>query len=202
MAASPSSGGSSLVASNDNEDTIQTTNDKMFFTTSDLINTMNTSIQQTNPNLSSNTTQSGGGFELQRKMPDGSYRRADEAEIASANFQSKMKQSSELIKSLNPQQKIEWSKYQREQGNVLFSKGEYTEAMDVYLTCLVAMDNSSSRSSQDASDNEQQQQQLLLKKQIDTEIKLPVLLNLALSALWILASNLSRHTFVVVEFVC
>ena len=182
MAASPSSRSSSLVASNDNDDATNKTtkNDKMFFTTSDLIKTMNTSIQQTNPNLPS--TQSEGGFELQRKMPDGTYRRADEAEIASANFQSKMKQSSELIKSLNPQQKIEWSKYQREQGNELFSKGEYTEAMDVYLTCLVAMDNSSS--SQDESDaDEQQQQQLLLKKQIDTEIKLPVLLNLALSAL-------------------
>ena len=182
MSPPPSSGSSSLIASNDNDDiTTTTTNDKMFFTTSDLINTMNTSIQQTNPNLPSPQS---GGFELQRKMPDGTYRRADESEIASANFQSKMKQSSELIKSLNPQQKIEWSKYQREQGNVLFSKGEYTEAMDVYLTCLVAMDNSSQDASLEIdSDNKQQQQQLLLKKQIDTEIKLPVLLNLALSAL-------------------
>jgi len=186
--ASPSSGSSSLVASNDNDDnTNKTTNDKMFFTTSDLINTMNTSIHQTNPNLSSDT-HSGGGFELQRKMPDGTYRRADESEVASANFQSKMKQTAEQIKSLNPLQKIEWSKYQRTKGNELFSKGEYMEAMDVYLTCLVAMDNSSS--SQDASlesdtdeQQQQQQQQLLLKKQIDTEIKLPVLLNLALSAL-------------------
>ena len=182
--ASPSYETSPLVASNDNDDIIATTtNDKMFFTTSDLINTMNTSIQQTtNPNNLPSTQQSGGGFELQRKMPDGTYRRADKSEVASANFQSKMKQTAEQIKSLNPQQKIEWSKYQRERGNVLFSKGEYTEAMDVYLTCLVAMDSSSSQDESSAeSDNEQQQ--LLLKTQIDTEIKLPVLLNLALSAL-------------------
>ena len=188
---------------------------KMFFTTSDLVSKMNASMKEANilpTSSASSDDDAGGGFELQRKMPDGSYRRADEKEVAAADFQSKMKQASEAIKTLNPQQKIEWAKYQRTEGNVLFAKGEYKEAMDVYLTCLVAMDQTSSSStssppSDDAAsvasaddndektndgrrndddvtngdDDEEEEQQLNI--QIEKDIKLPVLLNLALSAL-------------------
>ena len=188
---------------------------KMFFTTSDLVSKMNASMKEANMILpASSDDDAGGGFELQRKMPDGSYRRADEKEVAAADFQSKMKQASEAIKTLNPQQKIEWAKYQRTEGNVLFARGEYKEAMDVYLTCLVAMDQSSSSSlsssppSDEATsvpmadentektndgrrndyddvtndeDDEGEQQQFNI--QIEKDIKLPVLLNLALSAL-------------------
>ena len=183
---------------------------KMFFTTSDLVSKMNASMKEANMILpASSDDDAGGGFELQRKMPDGSYRRADEKEVAAADFQSKMKQASEAIKTLNPQQKIEWAKYQRTEGNVLFARGEYKEAMDVYLTCLVAMDQSSSQSSSPPSDdaalvpsaddndektndgrrndddvtNDDEDDEQQLNIQIEKDIKLPVLLNLALSAL-------------------
>ena len=186
------------------------TEKKMFFTTSDLVSKMNASMKEANMILpASSDDDAGGGFELQRKMPDGSYRRADEKEVAAADFQSKMKQASEAIKTLNPQQKIEWAKYQRTEGNVLFARGEYKEAMDVYLTCLVAMDQSSSQSSSPPSDdaalvpsaddndektndgrrndddvtNDDEDDEQQLNIQIEKDIKLPVLLNLALSAL-------------------
>ena len=100
-----------------------------------------------------------------------------------------------MTSALTPQQKIEWAKFQRKQGNDLFAKGDYHEAMDVYLTCLVAMDTSTKPSSQSSSKEEQRQDVFLnedadsltqsqsLKRQIESEIQLPVLLNLALCAL-------------------
>ncbi len=73
-------------------------NDSPFFTTSDLLKTINNVIKDTGPNSNNDgntATQSGSeGFELQRRMPDGSTRRADEGDIALADFQSKMKQVS------------------------------------------------------------------------------------------------------------
>ena len=60
---------------------------KMFFTTSDLLQRLNSSI-----NNSVGPDVPGDGFELQRQMPDGSYRRAEKSELAAANFQTKMKQ--------------------------------------------------------------------------------------------------------------
>ncbi|KAL9189912.1 hypothetical protein ACHAXT_009587 [Thalassiosira profunda] len=137
---------------------------RMFFTTSDLVERMNAAMADAEV-----PSQDGGGFELQRKLPDGSYRRAEESEMAAADFQAKMKQASGMIKDLDPRQKIEWATHQRKEGNALFARGEYKEAMDVYLTCLVAMDGQQSDASTD--------------DQVDEEIKLPVLLNLALSAL-------------------
>jgi len=121
---------------------------KMFFTTSDLIERMNSAVKDANVDVPKADSESRG-FELQRKMPDGSYRRAEKSETAAADFQAKMKQASEMIANLNPQQKIEWAKYQRKEGNALFEKGDYTEAMDVYLTCLVAMDQSPASSAVD-----------------------------------------------------
>ncbi|EJK55126.1 hypothetical protein THAOC_25173, partial [Thalassiosira oceanica] len=125
----------------------------------------------------------GGGFELQRKLPDGSYRRADESETAAANFQAKMKQAAEMTASLEPGERIEWAGWQRKQGNDLFARGEYREAMDVYLTCLVAMDQKTKKNENadpDVSEDNSTEQQLAgddMTARIEKEIKLPVLLN-------------------------
>ena len=51
---------------------------KLFFTTSDLMEVMN--------------RVGDGNFELQRRMPDGTTRKADESDIALSDFQSKIKQ--------------------------------------------------------------------------------------------------------------
>ncbi|KAL7537917.1 hypothetical protein ACHAXR_010900 [Thalassiosira sp. AJA248-18] len=195
--------------SNDDDNAKQ----KMFFTTSDLIDRMNSAMKDANADMPVPLPESGGGgggFELQRKMPDGSYRRAEESEMAAADFQAKMKQASEMIAGLDSQQKIDWAKLQRSQGNKLFAEGKlfqctanisylkeiyastfrfpfffnmnlvgnYKEAMDVYLTCLVAMDQTTSSVIDEGGESEE-----LINMQIEKEIKLPVLLNLALSAL-------------------
>ena len=172
---------------------------KMFFTTSDLIERMNSAIRDANddnpiPSSKSVRDSDGaggntGGFELQMKLPDGSYRRAEQNEIAAADFQTKMKQASERIAGFDSQQKMEWAKFQRLEGNTLFARGEYAEAMDVYLTCLVAMDQpcntttSTDNSTIDLANNENSSQSRLLQVQMDSEIKLPVLLNLAICSL-------------------
>lgn len=157
---------------------------KMFFTTSDLLDRMNSSIAEANPD-SIPGAESSGGFELQRKMPDGSYRRAEESERAAADFQAKMKQASMAIAGYDPPKKIKWAKCQRQEGNALFVQGNYKEAMDVYLTCLVAMDQSSASDKENSGRNNSGlgDSDELLDIQIEKEIKLPVLLNLALSAI-------------------
>lgn len=148
---------------------------KMFLTTSDIMKRMNSAIKENDSALSSDT----GGFELQRKLPDGSHRPASEAEVAAADFQTKMKQAAEMVALLPPQQKLQWAKHQRTEGNKLFATGEYKDAMDVYLTCLVAID----QSSKDSDGEAEEDKQIVPTEQIEEEIKLPVLLNLALCAL-------------------
>ncbi|KAL3786488.1 hypothetical protein HJC23_010654 [Cyclotella cryptica] len=177
------------------KETLESTK-KMFFTASDLLQRINASIKDAavgDDSLSSPpSVTSMGGFELQRKMPDGSYRPADERELAAADFQAKMKQAAEMTSSLTPQQKNEWAAGQRRQGNVLFGNGDYKEAMDVYLTCLVAMDVSSSSSSNSTETkcNEDEISPMAgitssksVNSKSEAEIQLPVLLNLALCAL-------------------
>lgn len=171
---------------------------KLFFTTSDLIERMNSAIKDAKgdiPTSSSNyvgDSNCTGGFELQMKLPDGSYRRADQKEVAAADFQTKMKQASERIAGFNSQQKMEWAKCHRLEGNALFAKGEYAEAMDVYLTCLVAMDHTcDSTTSVDKkitpptvnTDEDPSSESRMIELQMEREIKLPVLLNLALCSL-------------------
>ena len=189
-----------VIGAGDGEYAGNDTNDeqpKMFFTTSDLITKMNSAMSDaTNDNIdllpspTSNESPSPSteGFELQRKLPDGTYRKADIGEMAAVDFQTKMKQAATMIANMNSHQKIEWAKHQRQMGNELFGKGEYKEAMDVYLTCLVAMDQSTLNDididdGKEDGDEEDDGFDDTLNQQIETNIKLPVLLNLALSAL-------------------
>ena len=148
---------------------------KMFLTTSDIMKRMNAAIKESDNELASDTF----GFELQRKLPDGSHRPASAAEVAAADFQTKMKQAADMVAMLPPSQKLQWAKHQRKEGNKLFAAEEYKDAMDVYLTCLVAMDQSSKKSDS----NEEEECNPIPTSQIEEELKLPVLLNLALCAL-------------------
>lgn len=69
-------------------------NDKIFFTTSDLVTMINGFMKECDP-PTTNDSDNGdnlGGFELQRQLPDGSTRKADESEVALADLQSKIKQ--------------------------------------------------------------------------------------------------------------
>lgn len=111
----------------------------------------------------------GPKFELQRKMPDGSYRRAENSELAAADFQAKLKQAAEMTSHLTSKEKIEWALNQRKEGNTLFAAKEYKGAMDIYMTCLVAMEKDSNR-------------EKLVDMDVERDVQLPVLLNLALCA--------------------
>ena len=63
--------------------------DKLFFTTTDLLNKINSVIQE---NQEENSSDAKGGFELQRRLPDGSTRLCTKDEAAAADFQAKLKQ--------------------------------------------------------------------------------------------------------------
>ena len=78
------------------------------------------------------------GFELNTRLPDGSARPATVAEIAMADFQSKLQHSITILQSLpDDSAKFKWAEYQRKNvGNAYYENQEYERAIDVYLTCL------------------------------------------------------------------
>ena len=61
---------------------------KLFYTTSDMMKTINKSIAS----LDSSDDAISPRVELQRRMPDGSTRRADERDLEAADMDSKLKQ--------------------------------------------------------------------------------------------------------------
>ena len=107
---------------------------KMFFTTSDLIARINQSVAEVSAlstdgeadTPAATATSHPGGFELRRQMPDGSTRRADAADTAVADLQSKIKQTAAVLSALNAEEKMEWAQQQRAEGNKIFARGDYT----------------------------------------------------------------------------
>ncbi len=85
---------------------------------------------------------------------------------------------------MNPDQKTEWAEFQRKEGNKYFENGDFREAMDVYLTCLVAIEpqvsNSKNIGGNTCYDDTTNSNQDFPSEE---EILLPVLLNLALCAM-------------------
>ena len=68
---------------------------QMFLTTTDMLNRMNSALETNESDASGDGADSEGPkFELQRRLPDGSTRRADEEERKAADMQSKLKQVS------------------------------------------------------------------------------------------------------------
>ena len=108
-----------------------------FTTTTDVMNSLNKVMQQYhNPDQDSNVP----AFELQRKLPDGSSRKASPSELKAADLETKIKQVAQHVASLpNQQAKLDFVNQQRQYGNQLYSQEEYEQAMDVYLTCLTAI---------------------------------------------------------------
>jgi tetratricopeptide (TPR) repeat protein len=115
------------VAEKNNEDEPK----KLFLTTTDLLNTMNHALSK----MDEEGIQPR--FELQKRLPNGNTAKCSEQDMAVADMESKFKQAAGEVEELNDEQKLEWAKIQRKEGNVLYARKEYKEAIDVYLTCLV-----------------------------------------------------------------
>ena len=105
----------------------------MFFTTSHLLNTMNSALDK----LTTDQDDVSPRFELQKRLPDGSTVKADARDMAVADMESKFTQAAKEVEDLSPSQRLEWAELQRQAGNKFYRKKEYEEAIDVYLTCLV-----------------------------------------------------------------
>ena len=106
---------------------------KLFYTTTDLMGTMNRELQK----LERPDDVLAPRFELQRRMPDGSTRPANESDVKAADMESKFKQAADEVNGLSPEKKMEWAALQRKSANELYEKKDYMEALDAYLTCLV-----------------------------------------------------------------
>jgi tetratricopeptide (TPR) repeat protein len=111
---------------------------KMFITTSDLLNTMNKTLDE----MATDQDIASPRFELQKRLPDGSTVKADAADMAVADMESKFTQAAKEVEDLSPTQKLQWAELQRLAGNKLYAEGDYKEAIDVYLTCLVVKSDS------------------------------------------------------------
>ena len=80
------------------------------------------------------------------------------------------------------QEKLDWAESHRKKGNELFVKGKYKEAMDVYLTCLVAIEKPKSNNrSKDCSVSDMTDEEW--EDTVEKLVKLPVLLNLSACSL-------------------
>lgn len=109
---------------------------KLFLTTTDLLNTMNSALSK----MDEEGVQPR--FELQKRLPNGSTAKCSEQDMAVADMESKFKQAAHEVEDLSDEQKLEWAQIQRKEGNQLYARKEYKEAIDVYLTCLVVKSDS------------------------------------------------------------
>jgi len=140
-----------------------------FFTTSDLLNTINSVIKDDNPKTET-------GFELQRRLPDGQTTRpATKDEITANDFQIKIQQAVQQTVNLTPKEKITWSKELRSEGNVLFQEKDYRKAMDIYLICLVGLHGTAPSKGETVLTE--------VEEEAEIQIQLPVLINLSLCSM-------------------
>ena len=109
-----------------------------FITTSRLMESLNASLQETAAPDDTLLPR----FELQRRLPDGSTRRATESEQAAADMETKLQQTATLIEKMNQEERRTWAQAQREAGNIFYKEEKYKDAIDTYLTCLPAIDQS------------------------------------------------------------
>lgn len=108
-------------------------NKKLFVTTSDVMNHMNSVLKK----MEGPDDVLAPRFELQKRLPNGNTIKADERDTAVADMESKFKQAATEVEDLTDQQKLEWAQLQRQAGNELYQQKDYKEAIDAYLTCLV-----------------------------------------------------------------
>lgn len=118
-----------------------------FVTTSSVINSINSALEDVmKQELGEEVAQNCRGkkqqsfFELQKRMPDGSTRKATDEETSSEDMKNKLEQAAKLTSIMSLDDKIEWAQKQRQQGNELYKAAKYKEAIDMYLTCLVVRD--------------------------------------------------------------
>jgi tetratricopeptide (TPR) repeat protein len=77
-------------------------------------------------------------FELQKRLPNGSTRRATTEELSAADMESKIQQAAAQVERLSTwEEKKQWAEEQRQYGNQLYREERYEQAIDIYLTCLV-----------------------------------------------------------------
>ena len=111
---------------------------------SEVITKLNSTIRAHTNTITAGTavtdsrTPKNKGFELHTRLPDGSARPATDAEIATADFQSKLQHSMTILQSLpDDSSKFQWAEHQRTNvGNKYYENQDYESAIDVYLTCL------------------------------------------------------------------
>lgn len=131
-----------------------------FITMTDILNAINN-------NNNNNHCSSTSCFELQRRLPDGSTRKASPSEQAAADCQTRLQQACQLLTTTlsSQDERYEWAETQRHYGNQLYQQQQYEHAIQVYLTCLPAVARIASNQEEEEEENrgmetnEQQQQQ-------------------------------------------
>jgi tetratricopeptide (TPR) repeat protein len=111
-----------------------------FTTTSDVMNSLNTVMERLYAPELKEKADNKPAFELQRRLPDGTTRQAFGSEIKAADYESKLKQVANHVAGLpDDDAKRAFGAEQRQYGNKVYAAGDYEQAIDVYMTCLVAL---------------------------------------------------------------
>jgi hypothetical protein len=124
--------------------------DSPFVTTTDVMNSLNRIMAELSESGDKNdngaadngaaATRRTPAFELQRKLPDGTTRKASPSERKAADMDTKLKQVAEHVANLATEaERQAFGEQQRLYGNQLYIAQEYEQAIDVYLTCLTTV---------------------------------------------------------------
>jgi hypothetical protein len=111
-----------------------------FITTTDIMTSLNKALSDLSSPEELKSSNNKPHFELQRRLQDGSTRRATPKEQAANDCETQIQQAVQLLSDLKSnRERLAWAEAQRSFGNHLYQHKEYEQAIDVYLTCLPAV---------------------------------------------------------------
>ena len=80
----------------------------------------------------------GMEMEFKKKLPDGSFIPARDAEVKALRTKAAIAASAQALKGMTRSQKNEWAKNMKDAGNEMYEEREYGEAMQAYIQALSA----------------------------------------------------------------
>ncbi len=88
--------------------------------------------------LLKSSQETGLDIEIKRQGPNGCLAPVRKNEIAALHTKSKIASTAQLLQKLTDKEKLEWAIETKNEGNQLYSCGDYKGAMDKYVEALTA----------------------------------------------------------------
>lgn len=83
--------------------------------------------------LTSSMSSTGMQAQLKRRLPDGSYVDATDAQVKALGAQAKISSTASALQHLSAKERTQWAIDMKNTANGYYEKGKYVEAMELYL---------------------------------------------------------------------